>query len=101
LTIAELASAVEARVPVIFLLWNNSGYAEIKRFMEEGNIAPIGVDIYTPDFVGIGRAFGCEVARVVDHDELKKALLAASRRELPTLIEVCQRDFVDGYPIVT
>lgn len=100
-TIAELASAVEARVPVIFLLWNNSGYAEIKRFMEDGNIAPIGVDIYTPDFIGIGRAFGCEVARVLDHGELKTALIAASRRELPTLIEIVQRDFVDGYPTAT
>ena len=50
-TIGELASAVEAQVPVIFLLWNNSGYGEIKRFMAEGNISPIGVDIYTPDFV--------------------------------------------------
>ena len=97
-TIAELASAVEARVPVIFLLWNNSGYGEIKRFMQEGDITPIGVDIYTPDFLGIGRAFGCEVARVRDLSELKQTLSAATNRDIPTLIEIVQQEFVDGYP---
>jgi acetolactate synthase-1/2/3 large subunit len=98
-TIGELASAVEAQIPVIFLLWNNSGYGEIKRFMEEGDIPRIGVNIHTPDFVGLGRAFGCEVAQAIDLNELKIQLTAASKRSVPTLIEVKQDDFVDGYPM--
>ncbi len=98
-TIGELASAVEAAIPVIFIVWNNSGYAEIKRFMEDGDITPLGVDIYTPDFMGIGRAFGCEVARVDNLDELKRTLIAANEREAPTLIELVQQRFVDGYPV--
>ena len=98
-TIGELASAVEAAVPVIFLLWNNSGYGEIKRFMEEGDIETIGVDIYTPDFIGLGRAFGCEVALVKDLDALKAELITASQRSIPTLIEIKQDNFVDGYPM--
>jgi len=100
-TIGELASAVEARVAVTFILWNNSGYAEIKRFMEDGAIAPVGVDIYTPDFIGIGRAFGCEVARPGDLDELKAVLVAANKRDAPTLVEIVQERFVDGYPIAS
>jgi acetolactate synthase-1/2/3 large subunit len=98
-TIGELASAVEAGVGVIFLLWNNNGYGEIKRFMEDADIPRVGVDIYTPDFIGLGRAFGCEVATATDHAQLKSELLAASQRTLPTLIEVKQEDFVDGYPM--
>lgn len=98
-TIAELASAVEARVPVILLLWNNNGYGEIKRFMQDEDITPIGVDIYTPDFLGIARAFGCEVAKARGISELKRELIAANGRTIPTLIEVAQQDFVDGYPI--
>jgi len=97
-TIGELASAVEVGLPVIFLLWNNSGYGEIKRFMEEDDIPPIGVDIYTPDFLALGRAFGCEVAIASDPESLKKELLAANGRRVPTLIEVAQEQFVDGYP---
>ena len=98
-TIGELASAVEAGLPVIFLLWNNSGYGEIKRFMEEADIATIGVDIHTPDFIGLGRAFGCEVASVSDLEALKAELTAANQRRIPTLIEVRQEDFVDGFPM--
>jgi acetolactate synthase-1/2/3 large subunit len=97
-TIGELASAVEAGLPVIFLLWNNSGYGEIKRFMEEGDIAPIGVDIYTPDFIGLGRAFGCAVANARDLGTLKAELISASKRDRPTVIEVQEADFVDGPP---
>lgn len=93
-TISELASAVEAEVPVIILLWNNSGYGEIKRFMEEGDITPIGVDIHTPDFIGLGRAFGCEVAQALDLRALKTELIAASKRNGPTLIEIRQDDFI-------
>jgi acetolactate synthase-1/2/3 large subunit len=98
-TIGELASAVEVGLPVIFLLWNNSGYGEIKRFMEEGEIATIGVDIHTPDFIGLARAFGCDVASVDDLAGLKSALLSADQRSGPTVIEVQQSDFVDGYPM--
>jgi len=98
-TIGELASAVEIGLPVIFLIWNNSGYGEIKRFMEEGNIPLTGVDIYTPDFTAIGSAFGCETALVKTLDELKCALTLANKRHVPTLIEIQHSDFVDGYPM--
>ncbi len=97
-TIGELASAVEAQVPVIFLVWNNRGYGEIRRFMDDVNVKRVGVDIYTPDFLKIGAGFGCATARPNNLDELKSALIAATVREGPTVIEVMENDFVDGYP---
>jgi acetolactate synthase-1/2/3 large subunit len=97
-TIGELASAVEAKLPVIFLVWNNTGYGEIKRFMADANIPQIGVDIYTPDFIGLGKAFGCHAARADNHADLESELITAADRDLPTLIEVMQQDLVDGYP---
>lgn len=97
-TIGELASAVETRVGVIFLLWNNFGYGEIKRFMEDGEITPIGVDIHTPDFSAIARAMGCQVASPTNIADLKACLIAASKLSQPTLIEVSQSDFAEGYP---
>ena len=57
-TLPELASAVEARTPVIVLLWNNQGYEEIKKYMVNRAIEPVGVDIYTPDFIGVAKALG-------------------------------------------
>ena len=97
-TIGELASAVEARLPVIFLVWNNTGYGEIKRFMADANIPQIGVDIYTPDFIGLGKAFGCHAVRAGDLEELKSQLIEAAQQDKPTLIEVMQDDFVSGSP---
>ena len=97
-TIAELASAVEAKLPVIFLIWNNTGYGEIKRFMADANIPQIGVDIYTPDFIGLGKAFGCHAVRAESLKALESELIKAAAQDGPTLIEVMQQDLVDGNP---
>ncbi|UZE26545.1 5-guanidino-2-oxopentanoate decarboxylase [Pseudomonas sp. B21-056] len=89
-TLPELASAVEARVPVIVLLWNNQGYEEIKKYMVNRAIEPVGVDIYTPDFIGVARALGCAAEAVDGVDALQVALRAAGERPGPTLIEIDQ-----------
>jgi acetolactate synthase-1/2/3 large subunit len=87
-TIGELAAAVEAEAPVILLLWNNHGYGEIKTYMEDRQIKPIGVDIFTPDFQTIAKGFGCAVARPETPDQLTADLRDATRRKVPTLIEL-------------
>jgi len=98
-TLGEIASAVDAKTPVIFLIWNNRGYAEIKRYFEESGVESIGVDLHTPDFVALGKSFGCSACRASDLEELKNALKNAAENPGPTLIEVRQDDFVDGYPL--
>lgn len=87
-SVAELASAVEARVPLIVLLWNNDGYGEIKTYMMERQIAPIGVDIFTPDFLTIARGFGCSANRPGSFEDLSRELREAKTRNGPTLIEI-------------
>jgi acetolactate synthase-1/2/3 large subunit len=97
-TLGEIASAVEAKASVIFLIWNNQGYGEIQRFFEGAGVESIGVDLHTPDFVALGKSFGCSACRATRLDELESALKKAVKDPLPTLIEVRQADFVDGYP---
>ncbi|MDE1163967.1 MAG: 5-guanidino-2-oxopentanoate decarboxylase [Pseudomonas sp.] len=89
-TLPELASAVEAQIPVIVLLWNNHGYEEIKKYMVNRDITPVGVDIHTPDFIGIAKAMGCFAQAVSGAATLQAALREARGRSLPTLIEVNQ-----------
>ena len=84
---------MEARIPVIFLIWNNQGYREIKKFMVENEIPTIGVDIHTPDFQGLAKAFGCYSSQPKTLEQLSDALTQAQSRELPTVIEVSQNDF--------
>ncbi|NWA00647.1 5-guanidino-2-oxopentanoate decarboxylase [Pseudomonas gingeri] len=95
-TLSELACAVEARTPIIVLLWNNQGYEEIKKYMVNRAITPVGVDIYTPDFIGVARALGCVAEAVSGVETLRSALEAAADRQGPTLIEVDQRLWMEG-----
>lgn len=87
-TLPELASAVEARTPIIVLLWNNQGYGEIKKYMLNRGIEPVGVDIYTPDLVGVARALGCAAESVADEAQLRTALATAAGRQGPSVIEI-------------
>jgi acetolactate synthase-1/2/3 large subunit len=87
-TLPELASAVEANAPVIVLLWNNSGYGEIKRYMQNRDIPTIGVDIYTPDFLTLAKGFGCNAERAESFEQLRELLLSAAKADRPTIIEI-------------
>ncbi|UWF48136.1 5-guanidino-2-oxopentanoate decarboxylase [Pseudomonas sp. N3-W] len=93
-TLPELASAVEARTPVIVLLWNNQGYEEIKKYMVNRAIEPVGVDIYTPDFIAVAKALGCAAEAVSGVESLRNALRAATDRQGPTLIEIDQSQWM-------
>jgi acetolactate synthase-1/2/3 large subunit len=95
-TLAELACAVEARTPIIVLLWNNQGYEEIKKYMVNRDIEPVGVDIYTPDFIGVAKALGCAAEAIDSVDGLRDALRAASDRQGPTLIEIDQAGWMQA-----
>jgi acetolactate synthase-1/2/3 large subunit len=56
--------------------------------MRGKGIAPIAVDVRSPDFPLLGKAFGGEGRRVHGPDELAEAVTAALGRSVPTLIEV-------------
>jgi acetolactate synthase-1/2/3 large subunit len=95
-TLPELGSAVEAGTPVIVLLWNNHGYREIRTWMIDRGIPPIGVDIHTPDFLTIARGFGCAAERVTGLEGLEAALRTAASQTQPTLIELPEDAFLAG-----
>ncbi|MEQ8515863.1 MAG: 5-guanidino-2-oxopentanoate decarboxylase [Chromatocurvus sp.] len=73
-TLSELATAVEEKLPVVILLWHNAGYEEIRRFMDAGGVERLGVDIKAPDFLAVGRGFGCMAVSVGSPAGLARAL---------------------------
>ncbi|HWL70285.1 MAG TPA: 5-guanidino-2-oxopentanoate decarboxylase [Geminicoccus sp.] len=89
-TLPELASAVEAGVPIVILLWNNRGYGEIADYMTETGVPKLGVDLVTPDFVAVARGFGCAAERATSLDHLERLLSASIDHSVPTLIEIDQ-----------
>lgn len=92
--IAELASAVEARLGLAVIVWNNARYDMIARNFEAAGMAPIACDIYTPDLLAIARGYGCVAERARDTDELAESLQRCVGRSVPTLIEVQEQDFI-------
>src|SRR5262245_47997020 len=87
-SLPELAAAVEAQVPVAILIWNNTGYGEIKVYMADRQIPEIGVDIHTPDFVAIAGGMGCAASRPEGLADLRAELKASMTRKVPTVLEI-------------
>lgn len=87
-TLGELGAAMEVGGPLIVLCWNNSGYGEIKSSMLRREVTPIGVDLHTPDFVRIAKAYGLSAEKLENPAQLPKLLRAAVVSRNPTLIEI-------------
>jgi acetolactate synthase-1/2/3 large subunit len=97
-TINELASAVEINADVTFIVWNNSGFGEIKRFMKEQEIPTIGVDIYTPNYANIAREYGLQSWHVESISDFSESLAMAIAHRGPCLIEINEFGIVSTYP---
>jgi acetolactate synthase I/II/III large subunit len=93
-TLPELASGAAAGVAVAVIIWNNAGYKEIEQGMLAAGITPVGVDIPPPDFIQAATALGCVALRVGTPDALRQALRDSQTRNVPTVIELQQADFI-------
>lgn len=87
-TVQELGTAVELKLPIPILLWNNDALGQIAGDMAERGIPAIGVRPRNPDYPALARAFGARAARPRSLPALRAALRRAFRADGPTLIEV-------------
>jgi len=87
-TVQDLATAVEQKLPIAILLWNNDALGQIAGDMVNRGIPEIGVKPRNPDFLALARAFGCGAVRPGSLAELETALGQAIEGDGPTLIEV-------------
>ncbi|RUY83725.1 hypothetical protein EN974_36650, partial [Mesorhizobium sp. M7A.F.Ca.CA.001.12.2.1] len=87
-TLPELGAALDARVPVIFVVWNNRGYREIETSMLDVGVEPVGVSPAPPDFCKLAEAYGIGAERLADIDALADALKRARATGLPRVIEI-------------
>lgn len=87
-SLAELGTAMGENLPLVVIAWNNQGYGEIKRFMEGRQITPVGVDLHTPDFVALAKAYGMRAERVEDPAEIGIRIRALLSQPGPSLVEI-------------
>lgn len=91
-TIQELAAAVEARLPIALLIWNNDGYGEIRAWMQDRGIAEEGVNLSPIDFASLARGFGAGYVRALGVDAAVSAITRVAAGDGPVVIEMREGD---------
>jgi acetolactate synthase-1/2/3 large subunit len=89
LNIAELATAVQYRVPVVVCVFNDGGYGVLRSIQGrtfEGRMT--GVDLATPDFAMVARGMGVEAESVKGVDAFRAAYARAMAHDGPYLLDV-------------
>jgi benzoylformate decarboxylase len=87
--IQSLWSAAQLKLPITFVIVNNSRYQALHHFSQRFGISrPVGTDLPGIDFVGLAKAQGCDGVRVTRAAELVPALKSALQAAVPTLVEV-------------
>ena len=87
-TIQDLMTAVEHNIPVILFVFNDQGYGVERRHQDHLYGRRSGVDIQSPDFVGLAKSFGAHGVRVDDLSKVGEAVSEVLNIKKPTLIEV-------------
>ena len=89
-TINELATAVEERLALPVIVWNNDALKEIVDQMDRRQIPRIGVEPKSPDFLRLAESLGCHASRAAGADHLASSVRDALVADRPTLIEIRQ-----------
>ena len=89
----ELATAVQYRAGVLFIVFNNNMYGTIRMHQEKTYPARVsGTDLHNPDFAALARAYGAHGATVEKTADFAPALQRAqahiAETGLPALIEL-------------
>jgi thiamine pyrophosphate-dependent acetolactate synthase large subunit-like protein len=89
-TINELVTAVEERLALPVIVWNNDALMAIVEQMDQRRIPRIGVEPKSPDFVALAKSLGCHGLRAESAGHFAASVRDALAADRPTLIEVRQ-----------
>lgn len=93
-TLPELAAAMDAKAPVIVLLWNDHKYGEIETYMIHAKVETIGINLYPTDFSHVAMAFGAAYAAADNLSQLTDHIRQAATRSVSTIIEMNANRYV-------
>ncbi|PKB77853.1 MAG: acetolactate synthase, large subunit, biosynthetic type [SAR202 cluster bacterium Io17-Chloro-G9] len=101
MTLQELATATESKLPVKIALFNNGYLGMVRQWQEmffENHLKD--VPIPGPNYVDLAGAFGVPALRVTDREEVLPALRRAQAHDGPFLIEFVVDPNTNLYPMV-
>ncbi|MFB6396110.1 thiamine pyrophosphate-dependent enzyme [Polymorphospora lycopeni] len=100
-TAVELSTAVQQRLPVVAVVFNDRSYANVSRSQLRSLGATVGTDLHNPDFPAFAKAFGAYGVRATTPDELAAEISAAfGRPDAPTVIEVPVGEMPSPWPLI-
>jgi thiamine pyrophosphate-dependent acetolactate synthase large subunit-like protein len=85
-SVQELMTLTEQRLPVPVIVVDNGGYQEIRDQEAARGIAPIGVELRTPDLAALAVAMGAHGVRTTSTADLTDLVRDALSADGPTLI---------------
>ena len=88
LNVGEMATASQEELPLVVLLFDDSGYGVLRNIQDATYGKQVAVDLFTPDFVQLGESMGFTSNRVGSTDEFLNELKSAIARRKPSLIVV-------------
>ena len=85
----ELATAVQQRIGLVTLVFNNERYGNVQQ-MQKHNYGGrvIGTDLHNPDIVAMARSFGARASRAETPEAMIQAMREGFDHDIPTVIEV-------------
>ncbi len=94
--VQELATAVQHKIPLVSVIFNNSQYGNVQQMQRQlyGNRV-IATDLVNPDFVRMAESFGAAAWRARDAAELRSAIRAGLAADVPVVIDVPVGDLPD------
>jgi acetolactate synthase-1/2/3 large subunit len=96
-TAGELETVARLKLPITFIVFNNSVYGWIKAGQKVGfDRRYFSVDFSQTDHARVGEAFGLKCWKVRDPSELKGALAAAFAHDGPTLVDIISQSLHDA-----
>jgi thiamine pyrophosphate-dependent acetolactate synthase large subunit-like protein len=88
-TMGELGCAVQERLGIPIVIFNDSTYSAVKEAqLESRGGRYIAVDLVNPDYVELAKAYGIPGIRATSPEMLEREILQAAERDLPTIIDV-------------
>jgi acetolactate synthase-1/2/3 large subunit len=91
--LGELATVRQYNIPVVFLVYNNSGFGILEHYMKQRHGLEGSMRLTNPDFVQLARAFDIPASRVESLEDFRNMFLHHIRWDEPFLVEFKYPDF--------
>jgi acetolactate synthase-1/2/3 large subunit len=86
--VGELATVAQERLPLVMVLFDDSGYGVLRTIQDRRYGRRVGVDLVSPDFVSLARSFGILSERVESAEAFASVFKRAVAQRSPYLLVV-------------